>query len=76
LRSSASDPAATADARVHRGPSSSRPLTLAEAVDEYRREMVRRALEETGGNVAAAACRLALDRSNLRRLMRRLSMTP
>ena len=48
--------------------------SLTHAVDDYRRELVRAALERTHGNWAAAARSLGLHRSNLHHLARRLGM--
>jgi anaerobic nitric oxide reductase transcription regulator len=47
---------------------------LREAVDEYRRTLIRDALSRTDGNWAAAARLLGLDRSNLHHLARRLGL--
>lgn len=51
------------------------PLTdLRSAVDAYQRRLVERALTACGGNVAASARQLGLDRANLVRLARRLGL--
>ncbi|MCA9545447.1 MAG: sigma 54-interacting transcriptional regulator, partial [Myxococcales bacterium] len=47
-------------------------VTLAQATDDFRRQAIAQALATSGGNVAAAARRLGLDRSNLTRLLARL----
>ena len=44
------------------------------ALDTYERALIESALEQSGGNVAEAARRLATDRSNLSRRMRRLGI--
>ena len=49
-----------------------RPLN--DALDEYERLLIKRALSVTGGNVAEAARRLNTDRPNLYRRMRRLGV--
>ena len=43
--------------------------SLERAVSEVERALVRRALEETGGNQSLAAARLGIHRNSLRRLM-------
>ncbi len=50
--------------------------SLTEALAAYERTLITRALEASGGNVAAAARRLETDRANLYRRMRRLGMSP
>jgi two-component system nitrogen regulation response regulator NtrX len=47
---------------------------LSEALDEYERTLIARALSSAGGNVAEAARRLRTDRPNLYRRMRRLGI--
>ena len=47
---------------------------LREQVDVYQHSLIMAALEQEQGNVAAAARRLKLDRSNLLRTMRRLGI--
>ncbi|HEY8514538.1 MAG TPA: nitric oxide reductase transcriptional regulator NorR [Candidatus Binatia bacterium] len=49
-------------------------MSLREAVAEFQREMIRRALAASGGNWAAAARRLRMDRGNLHNLARRLGL--
>ena len=50
------------------------PGPLRDAVDEYQRTLIRRTVQEKGGNWAAAARRLGLYRSNLHRLAKRLGL--
>jgi len=47
-------------------------LSLRDAVDELKHAAVRQTLEETGGNLAEAARRLGMDRSNLHHMAHRL----
>ncbi len=47
---------------------------LSEALDEFERVLITRALSVAGGNVAEAARRLRTDRPNLYRRMRRLGV--
>ncbi|HEY3279969.1 MAG TPA: sigma-54 dependent transcriptional regulator [Gemmatimonadales bacterium] len=51
-------------------------LALAQTLDDYERELIARALSASRGNVAEAARRLATDRANLYRRMRRLGLEP
>ncbi len=51
-------------------------VALAEALDRYERELIVRALSAAKGNVADAARKLATDRANLYRRMRRLGIEP
>jgi DNA-binding NtrC family response regulator len=51
-------------------------MTLAEALEAHERRLLRRALAEARGNIAAAARALGLDRSNLHRRLRRLKLDP
>jgi len=63
------------------GPSRSRntgslqyPISLNEAVDDFKREAIRQAVERKGGNWAAAARDLTMHRSNLYALAKRLGL--
>jgi len=47
-----------------------RPLNYQETVDEYRREIILKALQEANGNRTAAAKRLGLERAYLQRLLK------
>ena len=47
---------------------------LAESVDLFRRQMIRRAVEKAGGNWASAARLLGIDRGNLHRMAQRLGL--
>jgi two-component system nitrogen regulation response regulator NtrX len=47
---------------------------LSDALDEYERQLISRALAATAGNVAEAARRLQTDRPNLYRRMKRLGL--
>ncbi|MEW6269709.1 MAG: helix-turn-helix domain-containing protein, partial [Thermodesulfobacteriota bacterium] len=49
-------------------------MSLREAVAEFERQLIRRALAASGGNWAAAARRLRMDRGNLHNLARRLGL--
>jgi len=49
-------------------------LSMRDFVREQRRAFIRQALQEHGGNVAAAARALGMDRGNLYRLARRLGL--
>ncbi|MDH4131336.1 MAG: sigma-54 dependent transcriptional regulator, partial [Gemmatimonadota bacterium] len=49
-------------------------LPLAEAVDQFERDVIARALTQAEGNVAEAARRLQTDRANLYRRMKRLGL--
>ena len=51
-------------------------VALAEALDGFERSLIARALSASRGNVAEAARRLATDRANLYRRMRRLGLEP
>jgi two-component system nitrogen regulation response regulator NtrX len=50
------------------------PGDIGTALDNYERALIESALAQSGGNVAEAARRLATDRSNLHRRMRRLGI--
>ncbi len=47
---------------------------MAEAVDRFRKALIRKALDKSGGNQTDAARALGLQRSNLSRLMKALGM--
>jgi len=51
-------------------------VALSDALDQYERALIARALSAAHGNVAEAARRLATDRANLYRRMRRLGIEP
>ena len=51
-------------------------VALAEALDSFERALIARALSAARGNVADAARKLATDRANLYRRMRRLGLEP
>jgi len=53
-----------------------RDIALSDTLDQYERELIARALSVSRGNVAEAARRLATDRANLYRRMRRLGIEP
>ncbi|HKA57165.1 MAG TPA: sigma-54 dependent transcriptional regulator [Gemmatimonadales bacterium] len=53
-----------------------RDIELSQTLDQYERELIARALSVSRGNVAEAARRLATDRANLYRRMRRLGIEP
>ena len=57
------------------GPQPAAPGTLRHAVEIVQRQMIHAALQAAGGNVDAAARRLAVDRSNFYKLMKRLGIT-
>jgi two-component system nitrogen regulation response regulator NtrX len=48
--------------------------SLSEMLDGYERQLIQRALDVAGGNVAEAARRLSTDRPNLYRRMKRLGI--
>ncbi|MGN6547907.1 MAG: helix-turn-helix domain-containing protein [Aureliella sp.] len=62
-------PTQTADAKSMPG-----TMTLNDATDSFQRDYIRRHVEAAGGNIAHAAQRLGLHRSNLYRKMRQLGM--
>ena len=51
-----------------------RMVTLREAVDDFRRQLIANRLETYGGNCAAAARSLGLDRGNFHRLLKKLGL--
>lgn len=50
------------------------PLPMAEAIDHFKRALIRKALERASGNQAEAAKVLGLQRSNLCRMMKSLGL--
>jgi two-component system nitrogen regulation response regulator NtrX len=53
---------------------SSESTPLAEALDDYERRLIQRAIDAAHGNIAEAARRLQTDRPNLYRRMKRLGI--
>jgi two-component system nitrogen regulation response regulator NtrX len=51
-------------------------VALSDALDQFERTLIARALSVAAGNIAEAARRLATDRANLYRRMRRLGVEP
>ncbi|MGV3590626.1 MAG: nitric oxide reductase transcriptional regulator NorR [Gammaproteobacteria bacterium] len=49
-------------------------MTLAEATDQFKRELVRRRLRQHKGNLSATAVSLGLDKGNFHRLLKRLGI--
>ena len=49
--------------------------TLSDATARFQIDYIRRAIEQSAGNMSQAASRLGLHRSNLYRKMRQLQMT-
>ncbi|MEK7668748.1 MAG: helix-turn-helix domain-containing protein, partial [Gemmatimonadota bacterium] len=64
----AAEPAATLPSPA------ARDVVLVDELDRYERTLITRALSAAGGNVAEAARRLATDRANLYRRMKRLGI--
>ncbi len=52
------------------------PARLSDSVQEFERSQIDLALRATGGNMAAAAARLGLERSHLYKKMRKLGLKP
>jgi two-component system nitrogen regulation response regulator NtrX len=75
-------PARPADDRARRPPGMDHaaggpptdPTPLSEALDDYERQLIARALARASGNVAEAARLLVTDRANLYRRMKRLGL--
>jgi two-component system nitrogen regulation response regulator NtrX len=57
-----------------RRPTADGASDIGAALDAYERALIESALQQSGGNIAEAARRLATDRSNLHRRMRRLGI--
>lgn len=55
-------------------PDTVREIGLKDATDAFQRTMIRKAVDDSGGNWAAAARRLSLDPGNLHRLALRLGL--
>lgn len=51
-----------------------RNLTLRDAMDSFKKQLINTRLEQNSGNVAATAAALGLDRGNLHRLVKRLGL--
>jgi anaerobic nitric oxide reductase transcription regulator len=66
--------AAGKSVRPAEAPAPESAATLAEAVDEFQRKLIRFTLDRTQGNWAEAARSLGVDRGNLHRLARRLGL--
>lgn len=49
-------------------------VTLVEAVDQFRRELVQKRLRQHANNMSAAAASLGLDKGNFHRLLKRLGL--
>ena len=56
-------------ARASQGAAPGEPLDLSRTLDEISQDVARRVLAETGGNQSAAAKRLGISRTTLRRLV-------
>jgi len=67
-RDAAAEPAADADA------ASDEPVSFRDAVDQYQRQLIERAVARAHGNWSAAARALGLHRSNLHHLSKRLGL--
>ena len=64
------------DGRVPAAPDAWSDVPLTEALDDFERRLIARALSAAQGNVADAARKLSTDRANLYRRMRRLGLEP
>jgi two-component system, NtrC family, nitrogen regulation response regulator NtrX len=77
-RDAEAPPAATSDRSIEskdaRASAGGAPVSLADRLDSFERQVIARALAEAGGNVADAARRLQTDRPNLYRRMKRLGI--
>jgi anaerobic nitric oxide reductase transcription regulator len=69
-----SAPVAAAPAAPQAGADMPLRRSLREAVEEFERALILRAVREHGGNWAAAARALGLHRSNFHRLAKRLGI--
>ena len=68
------EPADIAELSPLTGLPGSASVSLAERVAAYERELIRQALREAGGNIAAAARELKVDRANLSRRIKDLGL--
>src|SRR5690606_19571268 len=50
--------------------------TLHEAVDHFRRELIRRRLRSHKGNLSATAASLGIDKGNFHRMVKRMGLRP
>jgi len=64
------------DGARSRQPDAWTDVSLADALDDFERTLIARALSAARGNVAEGARRLSTDRANLYRRMRRLGLEP
>jgi two-component system nitrogen regulation response regulator NtrX len=67
------EPSLTTEAE-RRGTSSTKSASLNDALDDYERRLIQRAIDGARGNIAEAARRLQTDRPNLYRRMKRLGI--
>lgn len=56
-------------------PAPAAPMPLRTAVDLFQKQLIQASLQQQGGNLAATARALGMDRANLARLTNRLGMT-
>jgi two-component system nitrogen regulation response regulator NtrX len=61
-------------AAARRVPSSTNSASINDALDDYQRRLIQRAIDGARGNIAEAARRLQTDRPNLYRRMKRLGI--